>query len=165
MNKLLLIIDLQKGFINDNTKNIPNAIEELLNKNIFNYVIFTKYINDEDSIFYKKLNYKGCMSSEDRNIVIDTKNYKIMEKRGYTALNDELKDYIKENNIEKICVCGLDTDACVLKTAIDLFENEYNVKVIKDLCMSHSGIEMNDSAINILSKMIGKDNVIDVEEL
>lgn len=165
MNKLLLIIDLQKSFINYNTENIPKAIEELLNKNIFNYIIFTKYINDEDSIFYKKLDYKGCMSIKNRNIVIDTKNYKIIEKRGYTALNDELREYIKDNNIEEIYVCGLDTDACVLKTSIDLFENNYNVKVIKDLCMSHSGIEMHDSAINILNKMIGKDNVIDVKEI
>ena len=31
MNKLLLIIDLQKSFINYNTENIPKAIEELLN--------------------------------------------------------------------------------------------------------------------------------------
>ena len=83
----------------------------------------------------------------------------------YNYAKDNFEKYIKENNIEEIYVCGLDTDACVLKTSIDLFENNYDVKVIKDLCMSHSGIEMHNIAINILNKMIGKDNVIDVEEL
>ena len=57
-------------------------------------------------------------------------------------------------------MCGIDTDACVLKTALDLFENNYDVKVIEDCSMSHSGIEYHNSAINMLKKLIGNQNVI-----
>lgn len=60
-NALLLIIDVQKNFINDNTKKIPNKITNLINKNHFDYIAFTKFINDEISNFYKILNYKGCI--------------------------------------------------------------------------------------------------------
>ena len=160
MDNLLLIIDLQENFINDNTKNIPNSIKKLIDSNIANHIVFTKFINDDSSIFYKILNYKGCMSEKDRNIVIDTKNYKIIEKRVYTAYNDELKLYIDNNNITTIYLCGIDTDACVLKTALDLFENNYDVKVIEDCSMSHSGIEYHNSAINMLKKLIGIQNVV-----
>ena len=131
MNNLLLVIDLQENFINDDNSN-----------------------------FYRILNYKGCMTEKDRNIVIDTKNYKIIEKRVYTAYNDELKLYIDSNNFETIYLCGIDTDACVLKTALDLFENNLDVKVIEDCSMSHSGIEYHNSAINMLRKLIGNQNVI-----
>lgn len=160
MNNLLLIIDLQENFINDNTKNVPNSIKKLIDSNITNHIVFTKFINDGSSNFYKILNYKGCMNEKDRNIVIDTKDYKIIEKRVYTAYNDELKLYIDNNNIKTIYLCGTDTDACVLKTALDLFENKFDVKVIEDCSMSHSGIEYHNSAINMLRKLIENQNVI-----
>ena len=158
--KLLLIIDLQESFINECTKLLPQKIEKLLISNKFDYIVFTKFINDDNSNFYRILNYKGCMTEKDRNIVIDTKNYKIIEKRVYTAYNDELKLYIDSNNFETIYLCGIDTDACVLKTALDLFENNLDVKVIEDCSMSHSGIEYHNSAINMLRKLIGNQNVI-----
>lgn len=160
MNNLLLVIDLQENFINDNTKNVPNSINKLINSNVANHIVFTKFINGDNSNFYKILNYKGCMSEKDRNIVIDTKDYKVIEKRIYTAYNDELKLYIDTNNIKTIYLYGIDTDACVLKTAIDLFENNFDVKVIEDCSMSHSGIEYHNFAINMLKKLIGSQNVI-----
>ena len=160
MNKLLLVIDVQKDFINENTNPILLKIEELVNSDNFKNVVFTRFINDVNSIWYKELNYKGCMNEEGRNIVIDTKDYKVIEKRIYTAYNDELKLYIDTNNIRTIYLCGIDTDACVLKTALDLFENNFDVKVIEDCSMSHSGIEYHNYAINMLKKLIGRQNVI-----
>lgn len=160
MNNSLLVIDLQENFINNNTKNVPNSIKKLIDSNIANHIVFTKFINDDSSNFYKILNYKGCMNEKDRNIVIDTKDYKIIEKRVYTAYNDELKLYIDTNKIRTIYLCGIDTDACVLKTALDLFENVFDVKVVEDCSMSHSGIEYHNSAINMLKKLIGSQNVV-----
>ena len=160
MNNLLLVIDLQNDFINDNTKDIPNKIKKLIDNNFFENIIFTKFINDENSNFYKILNYKGCMIEQGRNIAIDTKDGMIIEKRGYTAFVKELKEYIHNNDIKTIYLCGIDTDACVLKTALDLFENNYDIKVIEDCSMSHSGIEYHDYAISILKKMIGSQNII-----
>ena len=137
---MLLIIDLQKNFINEYTKEVLLKIEKLLSKNIFDYVAFTKFINDTNSQFCKILNYKGCIDDEDRKIVIDTKNYPIFDKRIYTTLNLEFKIFLEKNNIKTIYLCGIDTDACVLKTAVDLFENNYDVKVIEgNIFSSHIG--------------------------
>lgn len=157
---LLLVIDVQNNFINKHTKNIPNRINKLIKDNKFNYVVFTKFINNKSSNFYKILNYKGCIEENDKEIVIDTKNNKILEKRTYTALNKELIDYIEKNKINTIYLCGIDTDACVLKTAIDLFESNYNVKVIENCCMSHSGKKYHKHAIEMLKKLIGKENIL-----
>lgn len=157
---LLLVIDVQNNFINENTKKIPNRIIKLIKDNKFNYVVFTKFINDRSSNFYKILNYKGCIEENDKKIVIDTKDNKILEKRTYTALNKELIDYIEKNKINTIYVCGIDTDACVLKTAIDLFESNYNVKVIESCCMSHSGKKYHKYAIKMLKKLIGIENIL-----
>lgn len=93
---LLLVIDVQKNFINKKTRNISSRIENLIQNNKFNYIVFTKFINDKDSNFYKVLNYKGCMTEEDRRIVIDTKDNRVLEKRTYTALTPELMTYLKK---------------------------------------------------------------------
>ena len=132
MNRLLLVIDVQNDFINEHTKNILTEIKELVDSNKYDLTAFTRFINDENSIWYKKLNYKGCMTKEGQAIAINTKNNKVFDKNIYTAVNDELKKYIQKNNISKIYLCGFDTDAGVQKTAIDLFEQNYDVYVLKD---------------------------------
>ncbi len=45
MNNLLLIIDLQESFINNNIKNVSNNIKKLIDSNIANNIVFTKFIN------------------------------------------------------------------------------------------------------------------------
>ena len=164
MNKkdksLLLIIDLQKDFINKKTDKLPNKISKLIDSNAFDYIAFTKFINSENNDFYRKLNYKCCLTEDGQNIVIDTKNSKVFCKNVYTALNKEFLEYVHVNNINCIYLCGIDTDACVMKTAVDLFENGLNVKVIENYCMSHSGKKFHKSAIKMLKKLIGNKNVI-----
>lgn len=160
MSKLLLVIDVQNNFINENTSKVLDNIKNLVNSKMYDIVAFTRFINDEDSIWYKKLSYKGCMTKEQQEIVIDTKNYKIFDKKIYTALNEELKKFITENNIKEIYLCGFDTDACVQKTAIDMFEQNYNVYILKDYCMSHIGEETHNAYINNMKRLIGKDRVI-----
>lgn len=160
MKNMLLIIDLQNNFINENTKDIPDKIKHYIETNALDYVCFTKFINELDNNFYNKLNYIGCVEDEDREIVLNTDNYKIFTKKTYTALTEELKEYIKINNINTIYLCGIDTDACVLKTALDLFDYNLDVKILKDLCMSHSGIDYHNYALKLLEKLIGKNNII-----
>ena len=160
MNRLLLVIDVQNDFINEHTKNILTKIKELVDSNKYDLTAFTRFINDENSIWYKKLNYKGCMTKEGQAIAINTKNNKVFDKNIYTAVNDELKKYIQKNNISKIYLCGFDTDACVQKTAIDLFEQNYDVYVLKYYCMSHLGKETHYFHINNLARLIGKDRII-----
>ena len=160
MNKLLLVIDVQKDFINKNTAPILSKIEELVNSGDFKNIAFTRFINDINSIWYKELKYKGCLTKEQQQIAINTKNYKVFDKRIYSSLNDELKTYLLENEIDEIYLCGFDTDACVSKTALDLFENNYNVYVLKDYCMSSKTIELHNIYINNLIRLIGKNRII-----
>ena len=47
-----------------------------MDSNKYDLTAFTRFINDENSIWYKKLNYKGCMTKEGQAIAINTKNNK-----------------------------------------------------------------------------------------
>ena len=160
MNNLLLVLDLQKSFINDNTKDLPKKIEQLIKLGQYDHVVFTRFINSENSIWYQRLNYRGCLSEEDKEIIINTENYTVMDKKIYTAFNNQLIHYIMNNHIDKIYLCGLETECCVLKTALDLFENEYEVYVLEKYCACTHGKERHDNAIKILSTTIGRNSII-----
>lgn len=160
MKKLLLVIDVQNDFLNEHTMHTLNKIKELVESNDYDLIAFTKFINDKNSIWYRKLNYKGCMTKEQQKIAIDTKNNKVFDKRVYTALNAELKQFIKINQIDEIYLCGFDTDACVQKTALDLFEQNYNVYILKDYCMSYAGIDVHNLYIENMKRLIGKNKII-----
>lgn len=160
MKSLLLVIDLQNAFINKKTQNLPQKIEKIIKTKKYNEVAFTKFINSKDSIFVKKLNYNRCLDSDDVKIVIDTGDNKVINKTIYSTVNAELIKFIKEKAIDKIFLCGIDTECCILKTAFDLFELGYDVYVLKDYCGCTHGKIRHNNALNILKRNIGKDYVI-----
>lgn len=154
MKKLLLIIDVQNAFINKKTKHILKRINSLLDSNTYDDVIFTRFINSKDSLWYKKINYKRCIEDKDNVIPFNTKDYLVMDKKIYSAYNDELVKFIKDNNIDEIYLCGIDTGACILKTALDLFDNGYNVFVLKDYCSSTRGRIFHNRALSIIKRNV-----------
>lgn len=160
MKSLLLVIDLQNAFINQNTEKVPSKIEETIASNQYDDVAFTRFVNYEDSLYIKKLNWRGCLSEEDKTIVINTKDYQVFDKSIYSSVTKELIEYIHKNQITEIHLCGINTDCCVLKTALDLFELGYNVSVLENLCGSTYGMERHNQAIDILKRNIGENYVI-----
>lgn len=159
-NSLLVVIDLQNEFINDNTYDSISAITKLIDLNKFSHVIFTRFINSNNNPTFTKLNWNGCLDEESKKICIDTNNYKILDKETYSAYNSDLVNYINDNRIDNIYLCGIDIECCVLITAMNLFENGYNVYVLKDYSYCTNGIERKNNAIEILKRNIGNDRVI-----
>ncbi len=157
---LLLVVDLQNQFINENTKASIKDIENLINTNKYSKIVFTKFVNSTTNPTYIKLNWKGCMDEESIKICIDTKENKVISKGTYSSYNEELKKYIKDNNINKIYVCGIDIDCCVLATALDLFDENYNVYVLKDYVYCMKGENLKNNALDILKRNIGKNYII-----
>ena len=160
MKKLLLVIDVQNDFVNDLTRETLKKIEELVKSKQFTTVAFTKFINSYNNRFYKDINYRGCSTEKGVSIAIDTEDYKIFNKNVYTALTDEFISYLKNESIEEIYLCGFDTNACVLKTALDLFEQGYDFYILKDYCMSSFSKEIHNNALDILKLLVGNKRVI-----
>lgn len=131
MKKMLVVVDLQRSFINENTEFIIDKIKKLVNSNEFDKVIFTKFVNNEDSIYVSKLNYKGCLTNEEQEIMIDTKDNIVLNKNVYTVYSDRFKEIVRDFKINEIYLCGIDTECCVLKSAFDLFERVMMLKYLK----------------------------------
>jgi nicotinamidase-related amidase len=164
MKKALIIIDIQKGFINKLTDKIPARIKNYIKKNKDRYdlVIFTKYKNRNNSNFVKNLNWKGFMSNKETAIVDELKEFinkkNLYVKYTYSSFVDEkLLKYLRKNKIKQVELAGIDTENCVLTFARDTFDRGFKVIVIKNLSASHSDLSLHKSALKII-----KDNIGDV---
>lgn len=74
----------------------------------------------------------------------------------YSALNaDGIQECLEENDVERLYLCGIDTDAAVLDTAFHAFNTGMDVAVIQNLCGSTGGKELHRSALNIMERTIG----------
>ena len=157
---LLIIIDLQAAFINENTKSAPAEIQKLMATHHFDKIMFTKFVNSLTNPVYTSIKWDKCLTEESKNILLDTRNYPVLSKETYSIFTSELKDYLANNDIKKIYLCGIDVECCVLVSALNLFENNYDVYVLKDYCYSMSSNQAYENAIAILKRNIGKDRVI-----
>ena len=158
--KNIIIVDMQKGFINDNNRQIIAKINKYLESHSFDNVFYTKYVNYDESPFVKILDWHAMRASSEQEFCVDFVNgATIIPKVGY-GVNMEDISKLKKLGIEEIEICGTDTDACVLAVAFQLFDSGIKPIILKDLCASSSSnIEMHNMAIKVMERQFGKDNV------
>ena len=162
MKKALIIIDVQKGFINKLTNKIPSKIRNFIlkHKDDYSLIIFTKYINHKNSNFVKNLNWKGFMKDKQTAIVDELREF-INDKNLYVKytyssfVNNKLLKYLKNNKIRQVELAGIDTENCVLTFARDAFDRGFKVVVFKNLSASHSSLQLHNSALEIIKENIG----------
>lgn len=83
-NNALLIIDVQKGFINEYTRELPGKIEKLQNN--YANVYAMQFINLEDSMFRKQLNWhKLSLNTQDRNWLLKFDRMRLSFQNIHTA--------------------------------------------------------------------------------
>lgn len=157
--KAIIIIDVQNYFVNKLTRLIPEKIVKHINKADYDYVVFTKFINKEGSNFFKLLNWGKMLSGQEteihnsliklagKNNVFTKNSYSIFKARG-------LNDFLKKNKVGALFLCGIDTEACVLASAFEAFDLGFDVKIIKELCFSHSGKSLHNFALKIIDQCI-----------
>ena len=79
----------------------------------------------------------------------------VVDKHTYTALTPAVRSELRRINADSVALCGIATDGCVLKTAVDLFEAGLRPIVRLDACGSHGGGECHDAGVLLLRRFIG----------
>lgn len=162
MKQALLVVDVQNYFINKNTQHVPGNIKKLIEENRWPVIVFSRFINSPDSQFVKQLEFSGCMRPPYSEIVDDLKPWvkkdNIFSKCSFSVFtNPDFKRYLKENKINELVICGLDTDYCVLADAFNAFDQGYKVSVVADCSGSFiSGNTGHLAALDIIRKSLGK---------
>src|SRR3989304_3833974 len=103
MKKILLVIDVQSGLINQITKEIPMKIARFIQKKQFDCLIFSQFINHENSNWYKA-GWKKMMGENETQITSELQEYSnhsnTFTKTAFSVFSSiEFRKFIKAQNI------------------------------------------------------------------
>ncbi|MEH1873552.1 isochorismatase family cysteine hydrolase [Nostoc sp.] len=164
MSEILLVVDMQNGFMSEKCRHIIPTITKLIEHFLAagKLVEFTRFINTADSNYVKLINWSRLMHEPETSIIDELQPYinnNIFDKPYYSAFTENFSSFISLNQISRIYLCGVETDSCILKTAIDSFERGIEPVIIEDACFSDGGQQAHDAGLFLLKRNIGKNQI------
>ena len=163
----LIVVDVQNGFVTEHSAHVVPVIVDLVKRwqEAGRDVVFTRYINHEDSIFERLMGWTKLRESPAIDIVPELQPYvasatAVVDKRIYTLFTDEGETLAKDRAWSVVYVCGIDTEVCVLKTAVDAFERDIIPRLVVDASASHSGPGAHNAGLEVAAKMIGRHQLV-----
>lgn len=154
--KNIIVVDMQKGFMNERNSFLIEKINRYLKENEFDNIFFTKCVNDSQSPFTSILKWNGARSEDEQEIVVDVlDDAKVLVKNGYGLSNASI-ELVKSLGVREIEICGTDTDACCLAIAFNMFDGGIKPIILSNLCASSSSNEnMHKNTIEIMKRQFG----------
>ena len=167
MKKILLIVDLQKGFARyPQTEELVGRINQLVDSDYFDVICATRFLNENNSMYEKFMGWNKLKDSQDQKLSIralDKIDY-IQDKYIYNCVTPSFISRLSQLNDgeipHEVYIAGADTDCCVLTIATSLFENAIRPLVLANYCSSNGGEEAHRAGLKCLERLIGKDQII-----
>jgi nicotinamidase-related amidase len=155
----LLVVDVQRCFVNDFTKHLPARIASLVETGDYGPLLFTRFVNTPDSPYRRWLDWHECADEQGTRLADEVdalaSRGRVFVKEGHTGVSDELREYLRQSEISRLAIVGIDTDMCVLKIAMDVFDLNIEPVVLSDCCASTAGLQAHLAGLAILSRNIG----------
>ncbi|WP_414664815.1 cysteine hydrolase family protein [Horticoccus sp. 23ND18S-11] len=156
-SRLLLVIDVQAGFINDGTRHVVPRIESLLREHASVPVAFTRFVNSRDSSFVRFQQWKKMLGRKSIAIVPELRRRAVcvFDKCNYSGTTPEFMAHLRQHGIRTVYLCGLDTDGCVLATAFALFDHGIRPVILLPYCASSSAKDHHRHACAVMKRSFG----------
>lgn len=168
MKKILLLVDVQNGFVkNAYAEETLERIEDLLERKLFDVIIASKYWNVKGSYLSRFMGWNELCTPEEQALRPEIEAYPqhIIEKDGYSSMTEEMVTLLKEISEGKlpeyVFVLGFDTECCVAMTAADMFEMGIRPLVLTRYSGSHDGEHYHRAGLLSMDHLIGPDFLID----
>ena len=162
---ILLAVDMQNGFLT--TPETEEVLENVVdNADLFDQVWATRFFNRNPN-FSRQVNWDEMVSGPETELDSNLTPIvsKTFDKPSYSPPADDLIQALQNEGITTVAIAGVDTDACVTDTALELFDAGIETYVISDGTASSGGQEYHESGISLLERNIGEDYVVSFSEL
>lgn len=158
-NVALLVVDVQAGFVGPGTRHVLPTIERLMPQ--YTHIIATRFFNPPGSSFRRLIHWERFdREGADFPLAVDLPaSATVIDKPEYTCVTPAFLELLRRREVTEVHVCGIDTDVCVTKCAVDLFENGFRPVVLGFACASNGGHEYHKAALKILIRCIGREQV------
>lgn len=167
----LIVVDVQNGFVRDRSRHVVPVIVRLIEewKDVGADVLFTRYLNYENSPYERLIGWTRMRDAPETELIAELAPYVAgsitLDKKIYSLFTDEGAALVDEHGWADLVICGIATESCVCKTAVDAFERNLTPWVVTDACASHAGQEAHDAGILVTSRFIGHKQLITSRDL
>ena len=163
MRALLIIIDLQKGWRHP-TATEPAMLRTVeLCKQFPGDVLHCCFRNDPASLFHTQLNWTRFTEADDTDQIpeIAELHLPVQWRSTYSCLNEQTLPIVQK--YDRVYIAGVFTDISVASTAMDIFDRNIPVYVVRDCVATLHGEDVHESALKSLEFAIGDEWVVPAE--
>jgi nicotinamidase-related amidase len=162
---ILVVVDMQNGFLNERSRHVIPAVVDLVAKwqSLNGATVFTRYFNYPGSPYERLIHWSKMQQPPETDITTELSPYvsNTIDKTIYSLFNDEGAEYIRQGGWQDLVFCAVATDGCVLKSATDAFERGLTPWVVRNACASDAGEAIHEAGLKLLARFIGRDQVVD----
>lgn len=165
-NIVLVVIDVQKGFVTEHARSIVPRVLSLMRTAVQTHIpiITTRFLNHPNSPYERLMGWRKFMQPPATDLIDEVRelsNY-VIDKSVYSCLTKEFLKLTYDNHWDIFVLCGIATEGCVLKTAVDLFEMGFRPVVVRDACASHDGEHYHKIGLELIERYVGARQIVDV---
>jgi len=167
MADAVLVVDMLRGFLEEGhplycgarARRIIPGIEKLLEQELArgSRVFFICDHHDPDDLEFKMFPPHCVAGTDEAEVIPELARYsgEIIPKKRYSAFFDTpLEERLRELKPEKIIVCGVCTDICVMHTVANARNRDYEVEVPLD-CVASFDEKAHFAALEHMEKVLG----------
>ena len=169
---VLLVVDAQRGFVNSRSRHVVPVIADLVSRwqAAGGATMFTRYYNFEGSPFERLVRWTAMRDGPATDITPELEQHAerstaVLDKVTYTALTETGRLLVEAHGWKDLFICGIDTECCVLTTAVDAFELGLTPWLVADACASTGGPESHEAGLLVARRSIGRRQVIDTADV
>jgi nicotinamidase-related amidase len=168
MNAVLVVVDVQKGFVCDASRHVVPVIADLVDRwqDAGHDVVFTRYFNFPGSQYERLFGWTNLQEPPETDIVPELtesaeRATAIVDKQIYSLFTRRGGELVRRHAWTDLYICGIATESCVLKTAVDAFEQgDLTPWILEDASASHAGPAAHEAGLLVARRFIGSRQII-----
>ncbi|WP_329482237.1 cysteine hydrolase [Kribbella sp. NBC_01484] len=172
-DSVLVLIDMQNGFVSPRSAHVVPRIAKFTQEwaAAGRPYVMTRFINYPQSLFEQLIRWSAMMPGTPETEIVDELAdmvpgaVAVLDKPTYSLFNDDGTELVTRNGWKHVVVVGLDTESCVLKTAVDAFELGLVPWVVEDLVYSHAGQVEHEAGLLVTGRFIGRGQLIQARDI
>ncbi len=164
---VLVVVDMQNGFVRPASAHVVPVIDGLVQEwlDAGRDVVLTRYVNHPGSPHERLTGWTGMRDAPETDLVDPLRRHAgravaVLDKDIYSLFTPAGARLVRDRGWTDLYLCGIATEGCVLKTAVDAFERGLSPWVLTDAVASHAGEQAHQAGLLVAGRYIGRQRLI-----
>ncbi|MFE1763735.1 cysteine hydrolase family protein [Streptomyces angustmyceticus] len=172
MTGVLVVVDMQNGFITPETASVVPTVVDLVERweHTGRDVVFTRFRNPPGSPYERLMHWTGFRSAPENELIPEltdhaARSFAVVDKVRYSAFTEEMDQLVRRRGWTEFVICGIATEMCVLKTAVDAFERGFRPRIVTDASRTYAGDAAHEAGLALAARLVGAEQLTTVRAL